>query len=116
MGCLIFLCHSSQKSPMISGSFAEGDLQLETSSASSHPCNVLLWSMLNTKIDACVYIYNYTKHTCIEMLVLACMQMYSYVRVCCSLCVALVLHHVFMGMHDAKCVVALMSVCVCVSM
>ena len=37
--CLIFLSHFPQKSPVISGSFAEKDLQLEVRHASSPPCS-----------------------------------------------------------------------------
>jgi len=37
-GCLIFIGHFPQKSPMISGSFAERDLQLEPSYTSSILC------------------------------------------------------------------------------
>jgi len=38
IGCLIFIGHFLQKRPMISGSFAERDLQHKASYASSPPC------------------------------------------------------------------------------
>jgi len=49
--CLISICYFSPKSPIISGSFEEKDLQLKASYASLSPCIIHV-----SYVDLCVHI------------------------------------------------------------
>ena len=73
IGCLIFIKHFTQKSPVISGSCAENDLQLEAFYASSPPyrSNTKIktdwrktYQSMGSKFYACIYVY-YIHTTCI---------------------------------------------------
>jgi len=47
IGCLIVIGHFPQKRPMISGSFAESDVQLKACYASSPPCILMCFTHLS---------------------------------------------------------------------
>jgi len=62
IGCLILIGHFLQKSPAISGSFAEGDLQSKESYALQPSCTRVQWLRPSDSVTSmCIYI-NMCKH------------------------------------------------------
>jgi len=61
IGCLIFIGHFPQKSPIIRGSFAKKDLQLKASHGSLPPCT------LNIVVYFIIFVLIYIKHNIREM-------------------------------------------------
>jgi len=74
-----------QKSPMISGSLAERELQLKASYACSPLCNVSFLCLLRSGIHfeskhMCIYVH-ISKHVYLYSYLYLCVYMYSYIHI-----------------------------------
>jgi len=56
IGCLMLIGHFPQKSPIISGSFCENDLQLKAFCGSSPPCTI----QTDPEVRLCVMMFDYS--------------------------------------------------------
>jgi len=79
IGCLIFTGHFQQKSPIICGSLAENDMQLEASYGSSQPCTHELVTCTHRNIDVCVRMCTHMNidvcvHMCTHMIIDVCVH------------------------------------------
>ena len=111
IGCFIFIGHFPQNCPIIDGSFAERDLQLQASYGSSTPCmckcltmrtstfysvqrafvNAMLFCICTYAKEHCIYTCTQTfcvrKRVCIQVeCVYACTYTYTYKHIHESMC------------------------------
>jgi len=79
MGCLIFIVHFLQKSPVISTSFTERDLQIQVSYAASPPC-ACDSAHFEIHIDVYISVYIYI-HMYIYLDIFICTHIYRYMHI-----------------------------------